>query len=214
MSRQVVVVGAGGHASVCVELLRSAGDEVHCCIGQPDQTGYCVGAPVLGGDDHLIDLRDAGLRHAFVAIGENALRQRLATKVTAFGFELVNAVSPTAVVSPSARVGVGVAIMAGAVVNARTEIGDLVVINTGATVDHDCRIGPAAHIAPQSGLAGNVNVGERTFVGIGSSVIPEVTIGVDVMVGAGSVVLIDIPDTATAVGVPATVLVPRREEAK
>lgn len=210
----MVVVGSGGHASVCVELLRSAGDEVYCCVGEPDQTGDCVGAPVLGGDDHLVPLSDAGLRHAFVAIGDNSLRQRLATKVTALGFELVNAVSPTAVISPSARVGVGVAIMAGAVVNARTEIGDLVVINTGATIDHDCRIGPAAHIAPQSGLAGNVSVGERTFVGIGSSVIPHVIIGDDVTVGAGSVVLVDLLDATTAVGVPATVLAPRREEAR
>lgn len=206
----VVVIGSGGHAKVCIELLRAMGKRVAFCIGGPEATGTCLGVPVLGGDEHLERLRSDGFMTTFVAIGDNALRQRLAASAVAQGFELVNAISPRAVVSPSARLGVGIAIMEGVVVNAETEISDLAIINTGATVDHDCRIGRSVHIAPQCGLAGNVIVGDRTFLGVGCSVVPEQTIGTDAIIGAGSVVITDLPDSVTAVGVPARVIKSRK----
>lgn len=203
MRREIVVVGAGGHAKVCIELLRSMGETVAYCIGGQNDAEHCVGAQVLKGDDNLGMLREQGFSRLFVAIGSNVLRVRLAEEAIARGYELVRAVSPQAVVSATASLGNGVAVMAGAIVNAEATIGDLVIINTGATVDHDCRIGPGVHLAPQSALAGNVTVGASSFLGIGSKVIPKVEIGSRVTIGAGSVVLSDIADGVTAVGVPA-----------
>jgi UDP-perosamine 4-acetyltransferase len=107
------------------------------------------------------------------------------------------------VISPTAMLGSGVAIMAGAVINADTVVGDLAIINTLASVDHDGRIGDAAHIAPHFGLAGNVTVGARSFLGIGCRVIPEITIGADVMAAAGSVIVADIESNSRIAGVPA-----------
>jgi UDP-perosamine 4-acetyltransferase len=202
MKDAVIVVGAGGHAKVCIELLQAAGRQVAYCVGQ-SETALCVGVPVLAGDEHLARLRQEGYTDVFVAIGANALRRRLASAAQALGYTLVNAISPRAVVSPSARLGAGIAIMAGAVVNAEAEIGDLVIINTGATVDHDCRLGPGVHIAPQCGVAGNVTIGAETFLGVGCKVVPGVRIGDNVLIGAGGVVVHDIPAATRAVGVPA-----------
>jgi UDP-perosamine 4-acetyltransferase len=203
MSDGVIIVGAGGHAKVCIELLQAMGERVASCIGGQDSTDRCVGIPVLKGDENLGRLRDAGYSKVFVAIGSNIIRQRLAAVAVKMGFQLVNAISPQAVISPTARLGSGIAIMAGAVINAEATIADLAIINTGATVDHDCNIGEAAHIAPQCGLAGGVVVGALSFVGIGCKVIPGVKIGDRVTVGAGGVVVCNIDDRATAVGVPA-----------
>jgi len=204
LKKGIVVIGAGGHAKVCIELLRAMGEEVAVCIGEGAEK--CAGVPVMRGDENLRRLRAEGHSRAFVAIGSNPLRERLGAAAVELGYELVNAVSPRSIVSPSARLGRGVAIMAGAVINAEAVIEDLAIINTGATVDHDCRIGRAAHIAPQCGLAGNVTVGERTLVGIGSVAIPGMSIGSDVTLGAGSAVAEPIPDGVVAVGVPARVL--------
>lgn len=203
MKQGVVIVGAGGHAKVCIELLRAMGTPVACCIGGEDSGESCLGVPVFKGDDHLARLRQEGHAFAFVAIGSNALRQRLASAAKALGYELVNAISPTAVVSPSVRLGKGIAIMAGAVVNADTSIADLAIINTSASVDHDGDIGEAAHIAPQCGLAGNVTVAARAFLGVGCKVIPGVSIGTDVVAGAGSVIISDIASNTRIAGVPA-----------
>ena len=203
MKPAIVVIGAGGHAKVCIELLRAMGEQVDFCIGTPGSAPSCVGVTVLYGDEYLDSLFADGYRRIFVALGANRLRVKLAGIATALGYELVNAVSPHAVVSPSARLGSGVAIMAGAVINAEASIGDLAIINTGASIDHDCVIGAGAHIAPQSALAGNVHVGAASFLGIGCKVVPDRRIGEQATIGAGTVVISDIADGATAVGVPA-----------
>lgn len=202
MNAAVIVIGAGGHAKVCIELLQAMGEQVAYCIGGQDVAESCCGVVVLKGDENLLSLRNAGYGRAFVAIGDNRVRRKHAAAVSAAGFELVNAISPRAVLSPSARIGRGVAVMAGAVVNAEATIADLAVINTGATIDHDCRIGVAAHIAPQCALAGNVSVGDESFLGIGCRVIPGITVGARVTVGAGGVILSDIGSGETVVGIP------------
>ena len=206
MKSEVIVVGAGGHAKVCIELLHAQGDKVAYCVGNPDSPDTCLGIPVLKSDEHLAALRQDGYEQVFIAIGSNPVRNKLAKKVTDLGFRLINAISPAAVVSPSAALGTGIAVMAGAVINAEATIADLCIINTGATIDHDCVIGLAAHIAPQCALAGNVHVGNLSFVGVGSKIIPEIHIGESVMVGAGSVVISNIGSATTVVGVPAKAL--------
>ena len=203
MSKGVIVIGAGGHAKVCIELLHAMGSEVAYCVGGADSPDTCLGVPVLKGDSHLLELRKQGYSRIFVAVGGNAVRQRLGNTALQLGYNLVNAISPQSVISPSARLGVGIAVMAGAVVNAEAVIEDLAIINTCACVDHDCRIGRGVHIAPQCGLAGNVTVGAGSFLGIGCKVIPEIRIGDNVTIGAGGVVISDIDNETRAVGVPA-----------
>lgn len=207
-SGDVVVLGAGGHAKVCVEILRQIGSRVYACIvteehaaGAPSD---CLGVPVLVGLSHLDALRREGVANLFAAIGDNGARQALARETCAtFDMSLVNAISPSAAVAPSARLGRGVVIMRGAVVSTDVALADLVIVNGGAVIEHDCIIGESAHVAPGSALGGGVVVGARTLVGIGSSVIPRVKIGNDVVVGAGSAVVRDVLDRDVVVGVPA-----------
>jgi UDP-perosamine 4-acetyltransferase len=206
MRSEIIIVGAGGHAKVCIELLRAMGESVAYCVGDPNSPNNCLGVPILRGDENLTYLRSEGYSRVFVAIGSNLLRQRLGLLCIGQGYQLVNAISPHAIISPSATLGNGIAVMAGAIINAESMIENLAIINTGATVDHNCRIGQAAHIAPQCGLAGNVTVGNQSFLGVGCKVIPEIRIGERVRVGAGAVVICNIESDVTAVGVPARVL--------
>ncbi len=208
LPRRLVVVGGGGHAKVILEILRAASppwDIVGIVDADPDPRSV-LGVPVLGRDSLLPSLRAEGVNAAFVAIGENELRQKLAISTQDLGFELVNAISPAATLSPSARLGRGVAIMAGAVINAAADIGDLSIINTGALIDHDVQVGEAAHIAPGCAIAGNVAIGERAFIGVGATVLPGISIGEDAMIGAAACVIHDIAARTTAVGVPARVI--------
>ncbi|CAH2807031.1 MAG: hypothetical protein CBARDCOR_6409 [uncultured Caballeronia sp.] len=75
MEKGIVVVGAGGHAKVCIESLRAMGKQVDYCIGKATDHELCVGVPILAGDENLKRLRDEGM--AFIAIGSNRLRRRL-----------------------------------------------------------------------------------------------------------------------------------------
>lgn len=203
--RAVVVIGAGGHAKVAIEALRHSGWTVVGCTDHDPTPRTLVGADVIGGDDRLPALRSSGIKFAFPALGSNSLRERIGDQLLAMGFELPTATGPHSAVSPSARIGAGVAIFGGAIINADAVIEDFAIINTNASVDHDCVIGRAAHVAPGCALAGCVRVGSRTFVGAGSSIIPGITIGADSMIGAGSTVVRDIPGGVTALGVPARI---------
>jgi UDP-perosamine 4-acetyltransferase len=203
MSDAVVVIGAGGHAKVCVDTLRAAGHEVAYCIGTPTDSPTCLDVRVVVGDHQIETLYAEGFRNAFVAIGANHIRAQLADDLLKTGYSLVRAVHPSAIVAGSVSIGPGAIVMAGAVIQPATTIGPLAIINTAATIDHDCTIGGSAHIAPQCALAGNVAVGDLSFLGIGAKVIPGIRIGQGVTIGAGAAVISNIKDGVTAVGVPA-----------
>jgi UDP-perosamine 4-acetyltransferase len=211
-TRPVVLVGTGGHAHVCAELLREdrSLDLVGCTGPEPHDTTL-MDVPYLGTDDDLRSLFATGINHAFVAVGDNARRARLLDELESVGFTLVNAISGAAVVSPTARLGRGVAVMPGVVVNANTVVGDGAILNSGASVDHDCIVGRAAHVAPRVAVAGWVTIGDGAFLGIGSCVVDKVRVGAWTVVGAGAAVTQDLPAHVTAVGVPARPVRQREE---
>jgi UDP-perosamine 4-acetyltransferase len=212
MKKGILVIGAGGHAKVCIELLQAMEETVDFCIGNHESQDFCLSIPVIKGDENLFSLRQQGYEKVFIAIGANHLRKKLANTAIDLGFDLVNAISPQALISPSAQLGKGVAVMAGAIINAESQIQDLAIINTGASVDHDCQIGASVHVAPQCALAGEVQIGEASFLGIGTKVIPGICIGKNVMIAAGGVVISNIPDNVTARGIPAKIVENRKTQ--
>ncbi len=203
--QDLVVLGSGGHAKVVIELLREGQlyRPVACLGPAAGSVESVLGVPLIGTDNMLSTLRAEGLRFAFVALGDNRLRQQLTTQARELGFQLANAISRHATISSSVHLGQGVAIMAGANLGPETRLGDGVIVNTHASVDHDGQLADFCHLAPGVTLAGCVKVGARTFVGTGTSVIPQVTLGEDSVIGAGAVVVRDLPPGVVAYGIPA-----------
>jgi UDP-perosamine 4-acetyltransferase len=177
--------------------------------------GYCdpsraigeiiVDTQCLGGDEALAELFEKGVRRAIVALGDNNLRSKIASRLRNEGFDLINAIHPSARLSRFAKLGSGIAVMAGAVVNADTVICDDVIVNTSTSVDHDCLIEVGAHIAPGSHLSGFVTIGKRVLIGVGSAIGRGQTlrIGDDSIIGTGSVVVHDVPPNSILAGNPA-----------
>lgn len=195
----VILIGGGGHASVCLDVLRAQGNSV---LGYTGPAATNLDLEYLGSDEE-ISTRSPDRIKIFVALGDNHARLSLLRKLSSLGFLAVTAIHPSAVLAPSVSVGAGSVLMPGTVVNARTVIATGAIINTGATVDHDGCIGDAVHLAPGTHLAGSVTIGEGTFLGVGVSVIPGCTIGQWATVGAGAAVTTDLPGGGTYVGVPA-----------
>lgn len=202
----VIIIGAGGHGMVVLDILRAAGK--YRPVGFVDNNpslldSYVCGLPVLGPINALPRLHRQRMRHAIIAVGDNRQRLGQLAAMEGHGFELVNAVHPTAFVSPRASIGRGVVIAPGARVIIEATIGDLAIINTAAIVEHECDVGEGAHVCPGAILAGRVRIGRGAFVGIGAQVIQCRTVGDFAVVGAGAAVIHDVPDGATVVGVPA-----------
>jgi sugar O-acyltransferase (sialic acid O-acetyltransferase NeuD family) len=205
----IVLIGAGGHGRVVLDILRVAG--VHNPVGfidaDPQLAGQTVdGIPVLGQANMLPKLKGQKVKGAIISIGDNQARRSYVKKITQQGFELINAIHPQSMVSPTATIGRNVVIAAGAVIGTQARIADSVIVNTSAVIDHECEIGEAVHICPAAALAGRVRVGALAFVGLGCNIIPCMKIGENAVIGAGAVVIDDVPDGATVVGVPGRVI--------
>ena len=206
----VVGFGAGGHAKVVIEVLRSmlTYEIVGLLDTRLERGANILGVEVLGDDSLMAELKERGIEHAFIGVGtvgDAQPRRQLYQKVVGAGFQIVPAIHASAVVSVSAQIGLGPTIMAGAIVNAGAVIGDNVIVNTGAIVEHDCVIGDHTHIATGARLAGGVQVGPGSHIGIGAVVRQEIKIGEGAIVGAGAVVVRDVPPGTTVIGVPARI---------
>ena len=210
--KQVVGLGAGGHARVIIDILRLSGEFDLIGLLDPDPAlkGSLVeGVPVLGGDDQLPHLYRRGVTHAFIgvgSIGDTGPRKRLYLLARKLGFQLATAVHPQAVVAASAVLGPGVSVMAAAVINPGAWLGENVVVNTGALVEHGCALHDHVHIATGAHLGGGVQVGTGSHIGIGASVRQGIRIGCNSIVGVGAAVVDNVPDNVVVVGVPARFL--------
>jgi UDP-perosamine 4-acetyltransferase len=205
----VIIAGAGGHGKVVLDILRAARRyrPVGFIDANPSLTdSYIGGLPILGSANALPMLRRQKIRRAIVAIGDNRTRLQYMGILREHGFDLVNAVHPTAHVSRSARLGRNVVVAPQAAVVAEAALGDGVIVNTGAVVDHECELAEGVHVCPKAALAGRVRAGPGAFIGIGAQVIQCRAVGRFAVIGAGAAVIEDVPDFATAVGVPARVI--------
>lgn len=204
--KDLLLIGAGGHAKVVADIiLKNEEYKIIGLIAQKQEDGFW-GIPVIGNDDCLQELYEKGVSHAFVAIGDGRVREKLTKILKEIGYEIINVISNQAVVSSTVKLGKGIVIMPGAVVNADTVIEDGCIINTNSSVDHDNCIGRFTHIAPGSAIAGFNKIGRNCFLGTGCRIIDKIQIGDNSVVGAGCVVIKDIAGNCTVVGVPAQII--------
>ena len=98
-------------------------------------------------------------------------------------------VHPTARVSPLARIGRNVLIMAGAVVTSNAVIGDHVCILPNTVVHHDVSIGDWTLIGSNVTIAGGTAIGENCYIGSGSRVMNGLHVGDRSLIGLGSNVI-------------------------
>ena len=192
--------GASGHGKVIKDILNANGIKVEAFVDDNPNVNECGGRPVL--NDAM------GLSPMIVSIGVNRIRKMIVERLRAnnSAIEFATAIHPSAVISPSAKIGEGTVVMAGAVVNADAVIGKHCIVNTGATVDHDCVIGDYCHIAPGANVSGGTHIGEGTWIGVGACVIQCLNIGKWSFIGAGSVVVKDVSDGVVAYGNPCRVI--------
>lgn len=215
----IYLFGASGHGKVIKDTLNANGVKVEAFIDDNPNVNECGGRPVL----HSAE----GCSPVIVSIGVNRVRKMIVERLEASwvrgersevkgeedaltpnpkSLTFATAIHPSAVVSPSAKIGEGTVVMAGAVINADAVIGKHCIVNTGATIDHECVIGDYCHIAPGVSISGDTRIGEGTWVGVGSCVIQCLNIGKNCFIGAGSVVVKDLPDGVVAYGNPCRII--------
>lgn len=112
-------------------------------------------------------------------------------------------IDATARVSPLARIGRNVLIMAGVVITSDAVVEDHVCVLPNSVVHHGAVLGRHSLIGANVTIAGGTFVGRNCYVGSGSTLKDGLTIGDGALIGLGSVVIRDVAPLSTVAGCPA-----------
>lgn len=201
MPKNVVIIGAGGHAKVIADIITKSNDNV---IGFLDdnldiqnKTIY-LNKTVLGTTKDIDKYKEY---YFVIGIGNNNIRENIANS---YDLKWYTAIHPNAIIANEVSIEEGSVVMAGSIINTGTKIGKHCIINTKSSLDHDNIIENYVHISPGATLAGTVHIKEKTWVCSGATIINNITIAKNNIIGAGSVVIKDInEENGTYVGAPA-----------
>lgn len=199
--KPIILIGAGGHAVSCIDVIeKSKKFKIVGLVG----TKMEIGRQVLGyeviGDEDILPLARSKINNAIVAVGQISspeIRIGIFSKLEKLGFNLPTIISPFALVSEHAKIGIGTVVFHGARINAGTVIGANCIINTSAVVEHNSIIGNHCHISTGALLNGEVSVGDGTFIGSGAIIRNGISIGNTSVIGMGSQISKNLPDNST-----------------
>ena len=193
MCKNVIIIGAGGHAKVIADIVRKNGDVVYGFLDDnADKNG------VIGKISDCVSFNGYSF---IIGIGNNTIRKKIADDYPDLNY--YTAIHPSAIIGEDVNISQGTVVMANAVINSSTNIGKHCIVNTSAVVEHDNNICDYAHISPGAILCGTVEVGECTHIGAGAVVKNNVVVGKKITVGVGAVVVNNINKPGIYVGVPA-----------
>jgi sugar O-acyltransferase (sialic acid O-acetyltransferase NeuD family) len=200
----VLLIGAGGHAAACIDVIESIGDfNIVGIVGLPSEIGSMkLGYEVIGSDADLITL---GKKHSncIITLGQiNSPESRinLFNKAKKAGFAFPSIISKSAYLSSHASVGEGTILMHDSLVNAGAVIGRNCIINTKALIEHDSKIGDNCHVSTGVIVNGSTEIADNVFIGSSSTIRNGLKIGSGVVIGMGSTVLSDLDSNTTYLG--------------
>ena len=190
MTKNLILVGGGGHCKSVIEAAESAGYNILGVLDTPENVGKRVlDYKVIGTDDDIPQYVDKAEFVITVGFIKNpTTRIKLYNKVKAAGGRLATIIASTAHVSKYAELGEGTVIMHHAFVNAGAKIGDNCIINTFVNIEHDAEVGNQCHISTGTMVNGECKIGESCFIGSQSVCANCIEIASDIIIGAGSVV--------------------------
>lgn len=190
---EIIIVGSGGHGAELDEYIVYAnqfkGSSEFKVIGflddNPDNyANYTLSAPLLGGvRDHIVR-KDC---QYIMGIANLLYRKRFVEQYQAQGAVFAKLIHPTAYISPSAIIGVGVVIGPMANIGPNVKIGDFTLINSRCSLGHDTHLGKFNFISPNVCFSGFTSIGDENLFGINSATIPMIKVGSRNKIAAGMV---------------------------
>ena len=189
--RDVVILGASGHAHVIADIIKAEGNRVVAFLDDDLNQSDCAGP--------ISDYSKYQNCEFVIGIGDADIRE----KFSRLNLKWHTAIHPSAIISDSASIGEGTVVMPNVVINARSVVGKHCIINTGAIVEHDNNIGDYSHISVGAILGGTVAISNKVWVGIGAVIKNNITVCDSAYIGASSNVVKNIEKSGVYYGNPA-----------
>ena len=139
----------------------------------------------------------------FCAIGNLYHRRKTVEIILSKGGVFINLIHPTAIISPSVKLGIGVGIKAYCVLASDVTVEDFTFLQSSVIMGHDVNVGRFCQVNSFAFFAGYVRVHDMVSVNAGVRIIQNVVVEEEAVVGIGSVVLNRVRKNSTVFGNPA-----------
>lgn len=119
------VYGVGSHAKTVLSTPKTESKvQVVGVLGDNRQSraGFSQGYQVLGGRAELAALRNKGIPHTIVAIGDISVRGELARRIPGLGLQPARAIHPSATLVRGCRIGAGTTVLPAALMGADAQV--------------------------------------------------------------------------------------------
>ena len=191
MKKKIVLIGAGGHAKSCIDLIETSTNfRINHVVGIKKE----LNKNILKYKINLLE-KDLKKFHtnkiAVIGIGQIKSpnkRKHFFNLLKSNGFVLPIIKSKNSYVSKYSKINEGTTVFHGAIINSNTIIGKNCIINTKSLIEHDVIINNHVHISTGAIINGSCEIGEGSFIGSGAIIYQNVKIGKNCIIGAGAII--------------------------
>lgn len=195
--KKVIIVGAGGHAAELIDYIVFMNQyEVLGLIddSKSNYDAYDYNFSYLGAiKDHVVQI-DATY---VMGIANMKYRRNIIETLVEKGAEFMTLIHPTALISPSAKIGIGCVISHNVSIGPKAILEDYNLINSRCTIGHDSHIGSFNFLSPQVVTGGFAKLGNENFIGTNAAILPGIIVGNNNTVAAGMIVDKKVEDSST-----------------
>lgn len=189
----IILIGAGGHAKSCVNLLESQKKfKISGFVDNKNKSFFNYS--FLGKDKLLSEIRKK-YKYAIISIGQiknPKPRKLIYDKLIKLNFNLPTIISKHSLISKYSDIGESTLIFNQVFINTHVSIGNNCIINNKVNIEHDVAVGNNCHISTGALINGNVDIGNNVFIGSGAIIFNDCKIGDNVIVSGGSIIKKDI----------------------
>jgi sugar O-acyltransferase (sialic acid O-acetyltransferase NeuD family) len=204
--KDLIIIGAGGLGREVAWLVERINQDKRSwnLLGFVDDSEELQGKEingykVLGKSKWLLEQKSG--MEVVCAVGSSLIRKKITEGLEDIKFATL--IDPSVIGSDRVKIGCGCIICAGTIMTVDISLDDHVIINPNCTIGHDSDLKKFVTLYPSVNVSGNTLLGECVEVGTGSQIIQNKKIGRGTIVGAGAVVVKDLPESCTAIGIPA-----------
>lgn len=191
--KKLLLLGAGGHAESCIDLLNEQKTFIlgGICGKLKEKNKKILKKFSVTYTDKDLSKLSKKFKFALIGIGQiysHQSRLHLFKKLKLLGFELPTIKSKYSIISKHSNIGEGTVVMHGAIIGPNVKIGNNCIINSNALIEHGSKIKDNVHVATSATINSGVQVGSGSFIGSRSVIKQEVKIKNNTFIKMGSII--------------------------
>ena len=192
--KKICILGSGGHATSCIDLIESM--KKYKVVGIISKNQTTVGKKflnkykIIGTDnDYKKILKICKNIVIGVSFYKNLKRrEEIFKNLKNAGFNLPIIHSPTSYISKGSKIDEGSQIFHGVTINKNVNIGKNCIINSNSLIEHDVVIKKNSQISTGVIVNGGCKIGENTFIGSGSVLRENINLKKNSFIKIGSII--------------------------